>query len=126
MGKYGVNPNDVVYVVSQAVYFQLLEDAEFQDANLVGDLATKLSGEIGQVFGTRVLMCDEFPAQAANGFGAIAVYARNYVMPRTTWCDFRVRLRSCESAQSACCFTKNWFHRSNRWCYFQVGVQIQS
>ena len=82
MGKYGVNPNDVVYIVSQSAYFQLLEDAEFQDANLVGDMATKLTGEIGQVFGSKVLMCDEFPAQAANGYGAIAVYARNYVMPR--------------------------------------------
>jgi HK97 family phage prohead protease len=82
MGKYGVNPNDVVYIVSQAVYFQLLEDAEFQDANLVGDMATKLNGEIGQVYGSKILMCDEFPAQAANGYGAIAVYARNYVMPR--------------------------------------------
>jgi HK97 family phage prohead protease len=82
MGKYGVNPQDVVYVVSQAVYFQLLEDAEFQDANLVGDMATKLRGEIGQVFGSKILLCDEFPAQAANGYGAVAVYARNYVMPR--------------------------------------------
>ena len=82
MGKYGVNPNDVVYIVSQSAYFQLLEDAEFQDANLVGDMATKLTGEIGQVFGSKVLMCDEFPAQAASGYGAIAVYARNYVMPR--------------------------------------------
>ena len=82
MGKYGVNPNDVTYIVSQSAYFQLLEDAEFQDANLVGDMATKLTGEIGQVFGSRVLLCDEFPAQAANGYGAIAVYARNYVMPR--------------------------------------------
>ena len=82
MGKYGVNPNDVVYIVSQSAYFQLLEDAEFQDANLVGDMATKLTGEIGQVFGSRVLLCDEFPAQGANAFGAIAVYARNYVMPR--------------------------------------------
>ena len=82
MGKYGVNPADVVYIVSQRTYFELLEDAEFQDANLVGDMATKLRGEIGQVFGSRILLCDEFPAQAANGFGAIAVYARNYVMPR--------------------------------------------
>jgi HK97 family phage prohead protease len=82
MGKYGVNPADVTYIVSQSAYFQLLEDAEFQDANLVGDMATKLTGEIGQVFGSKVLLCDEFPAQAANGFGAIAVYARNYVMPR--------------------------------------------
>jgi len=82
MGKYGVNPQDVVYVVSQDVYYNLLEDAEFQDANLVGDMATKLSGEIGQVFGSRVLLCDEFASKAAAKFNAVAVYTRNYVMPR--------------------------------------------
>jgi hypothetical protein len=82
MGKYGVNPQDVVYVVSQDVYYNLLEDAEFQDANLVGDMATKLSGEIGQVFGSRVLLCDEFATKAAAKFNAVAVYTRNYVMPR--------------------------------------------
>ena len=82
MGKYGVNPNDVVYLVSQDAYYNLLEDAEFQDVNLVGDLSTKLSGEIGQVFGSRVILCDEFPAKAAAKFAAVAVYTRNYVMPR--------------------------------------------
>ena len=82
MGKYGVNPSEVVYIVSQTSYYQLLEDAEFQDANLVGDMATKLSGEIGQVFGSRVLLCDEFATPAVSKFAAIAVYPRNYVMPR--------------------------------------------
>ena len=82
MGKYGVNPSEVVYIVSQRTYFELLEDAEFQDANLVGDMATKLNGEIGQVFGSRVLLCDEFATPAVSKFAAIAVYPRNYVMPR--------------------------------------------
>ena len=82
MGKYGVNPNEVIYIVSQAGYFNLLEDAEFQDANLVGDMATKLTGEIGQVFGSRVLLCDEFVSAAATKHLAVAVYPRNYVMPR--------------------------------------------
>jgi len=82
MGKYGVNPSEVVYVVSQRSYFELLEDAEFQDANLVGDMATKLSGEIGQVYGSRVLLCDEFATPAVAKFGAIAVNPRNYVLPR--------------------------------------------
>ena len=82
MGKYGVNPADVVYIVSQRSYFELLEDAEFQDANLVGDMATKLNGEIGQVFGSRVLLCDEFATPAVSKFAAIAVYPRNYVIPR--------------------------------------------
>ena len=82
MGKYGVNPSDVVYIVSQRTYFELLEDAEFQDANLVGDQATKLSGEIGQVFGSRVLLCDEFATPAVSKFAAIAVNPMNFVMPR--------------------------------------------
>ena len=82
MGKYGVNPADVVYVVSQRTYFELLEDPEFQDANLVGDMATKLSGEIGQVFGSRVLLCDEFKTPAVGTFAAIAVNPRNFVLPR--------------------------------------------
>ena len=82
MGKYGINPSEVVYIVSQRSYYELLEDAEFQDANLVGDMATKLNGEIGQVFGSRVLMCDEFATPAVSKFAAIAVNPRNYVMPR--------------------------------------------
>jgi len=52
MGKYGINPSEVIYIVSQRSYYELLEDAEFQDANLVGDMATKLNGEIGQVYGS--------------------------------------------------------------------------
>ncbi len=82
MGKYGVNPSEVVYIVSQTVYYNLLEDSEFQDANLVGDMATKLKGEIGQVFGSRVLLCDEFATPAVSKFAAIAVNPRNYVVPR--------------------------------------------
>jgi HK97 family phage prohead protease len=82
MGKYGINPQDVTYIVSQDVYFNLLEDIDFQDVQLVGDMATKLSGEIGQVFGSRVLLCDEFATKAAGKYGAVAVNTRNYVMPR--------------------------------------------
>ena len=82
MGKYGVNPQEVVYIVSQEAYYNLLEDANFQDVNLVGDMATKLSGEIGQVFGSRVLICDEFQARAVNKTHAVALYARNFIMPR--------------------------------------------
>ena len=82
MGKYGINPSDVVYIVSSTVYYNLLEDAEFQDVNLVGDMATKLNGEIGMVFGSKVIVSDEFPTAAVNMPAAIAVYPKNYVMPR--------------------------------------------
>jgi HK97 family phage prohead protease len=82
MGKYGINASDIFYCVSSTVYFNLLEDAEFQDVNLVGSAATKLNGEIGSVFGTKIIVCDEFPTAAVNMPAAIAVWPRNYVMPR--------------------------------------------
>ena len=82
MGKYGINPAEVLYIVNQQEYFNLLSDAEFQDANLVGDMATKLSGEIGSVFGSRILICDEFATPAVSKVHAVCVYPRNYVMPR--------------------------------------------
>lgn len=81
MGKYGLNPDDVVFIVSLDSYYQLLEDAEFQDVNLVGSAATKLSGEIGSVFGSKVIVCPEFATAAVNKFYAVAVYARNFVRP---------------------------------------------
>ena len=82
MGKYGLRASDVGYIVSQRAYFELLEDAEFQDFNLVNTAATKLSGEVGQVFGSPVMVCDEFPDAAAGKYYALAVNTRNFVIPR--------------------------------------------
>lgn len=82
MGKYGLRANDVAYIVSQRAYFELLEDPEFQDFNLVNTMATKMSGEVGQVFGSAVMVCDEFPAAAAGAYYALAVNTRNFVVPR--------------------------------------------
>jgi HK97 family phage prohead protease len=82
MGKYGLRANDVAYIVSQKAYFELLEDPEFQDFNLVNQMATKMTGEVGQVFGSPVMVCDEFPAAAAGAYYALAVNTRNFVVPR--------------------------------------------
>jgi hypothetical protein len=82
MGKWGMNPRDVIYIVNSTEYFNLLSDAEFQDVNLVGNMATKLNGEIGEVFGSKVIVCDEFKTPAVSKFFALAVNAKNFVMPR--------------------------------------------
>ena len=82
MGKYGMNPADVVYIVNMTEYYNLLSDAEFQDVNLVGNVATKLNGEIGSVFGTKIIVCDEFATPAVSKMYGLAVWPRNYVMPR--------------------------------------------
>jgi HK97 family phage prohead protease len=82
MGKYGLDPRNVVYIVSQDAYFQLIEDPEFADADLVGSQANKLTGEVGRLYGSQVIMCDEFAPAAAGNYLALAVNRRNFVIPR--------------------------------------------
>ena len=82
MGKYGVRPEDVVYIVSLAEYHNLIADAAYADADKVGNLATKLTGEVGRVYGSPVIVSDEFAAAAVSKYYAVAVNTRNFVIPR--------------------------------------------
>ena len=83
MGKYGVNPADVVYIVNQTEWFNLMDDAEFQDVNLVGmDLASKVKGAVGMVYGSPVVLCDEFATAATGKYYAVAVNPKMFAMGR--------------------------------------------
>ena len=84
MGKYGLNPADVTYIVSSNSYYDLLSDSAFQTLDEVGsDLAIRVTGTIGAVFGSPVVVSEEFPADnTAGSEAAYAVYTRNYVIPR--------------------------------------------
>ncbi len=82
MGKYGLRPTDIVYVVSLRAYHELIADSAYADSSQVEGLATKLTGQVGQVYGTPVIVSDEFATPAVDKFFACAVNARNYVIPR--------------------------------------------
>ena len=83
MGKYGLNPSDITYIVSPNMYYDLLSDSAFQTLDEVGsDLAIRVVGTIGAVFGSPVIVSEEFAAEGAGVPVAFAVYARNYVVPR--------------------------------------------
>ena len=83
MGKYGLVPSEMVYIVSQDSYFDLLNDANFQTLDEVGsDLAARVVGTIGAVYGSAVVVSEEFPAAANGTPAAFAVNTRNYVIPR--------------------------------------------
>ena len=83
MGKYGINPSDVAYIISQARYYELIEDSGFADITDVGsDIATKLTGAIGAVYGSPVIVSDSFAAEANGIPCAFAVNTRNYAIPR--------------------------------------------
>jgi len=84
MGVYGMNPQDIVYIVSQDRYYDLLEDPEFTNINEVGsDMALKITGLVGAVYGSPIVVSDNFPAEVEDGaLGALAVNTRNFVIPR--------------------------------------------
>jgi len=83
MGKYGLAPAEMAYIVSQQSYFDLLNDANFQTLDEVGsDLAARVVGTVGAVYGSPVIVSEEFPTEAAGAPAAFACYTRNYVVPR--------------------------------------------
>jgi HK97 family phage prohead protease len=83
MGRYGVNPTDMAYIVSNDGFYDLLNDANFQTLDEVGsDLAARVTGTIGAVYGTPVIVSEEFAAPGVGVPAALCVNTRNYVIPR--------------------------------------------
>lgn len=80
LGAWGLNPADVIFVVSTEEYYNLLEDADFQTMDKVGSQATFLTGQIGSVANTPVLVSAELPAKADGAVGAIAYVPGNFVV----------------------------------------------
>jgi HK97 family phage major capsid protein len=86
LGVWGLDPADVVYIVNSSVYYNLLEDTVFQTMNQVGPAATLLTGQIGQIGNSPVLVSGELgdpSATAGTTFanvGAICVAPGNFVV----------------------------------------------
>jgi len=79
LGVFGHNPSDVIYIVNHDVYFDLLEDPDFRTMDLVGDKATILTGQVGRIAGSPVVVSGEFPAAAASNAAAVCVNMSNYL-----------------------------------------------
>lgn len=83
LGIFGLDPADVTYVVSSDVYYDLLDDTVFQTMNQVGNQATLLTGQIGQIGNSPVVVSGEFVAKAAGAsgvnVGAICVATSNFI-----------------------------------------------
>ena len=83
MGRFGVNPADITYIVGQEGYYDLLRDPDFQSLDEVGnDLATRVTGQIGSVFGSPIVVSEQMPAKAASAAACVAVYNKGFVIPR--------------------------------------------
>ena len=80
LGAWGLNPSDIIFVVSTEGYYDLLEDTLFQTMDKVGSQATALTGQIGQVGNTPVLVSAELPAKADTAVGAICYAPANFLV----------------------------------------------
>ena len=85
LGAWGLDPSELVYIVSTEVYYDLLDDTTFQTMNQVGVQATLLTGQVGSLGNTPVLVSGEFPtkaggaASASTNIGAICVAPGNFL-----------------------------------------------
>ncbi len=83
LGVLGLDPSEVTYVVSSEVYFDLLEDTTFTTMDKVGNKATLLTGQIGAIGNSPVVVSGEFAAKAAGATGvniaALAINTSNFV-----------------------------------------------
>ena len=85
LGAWGLEQSDLRYIVSTDVYYNLLDDTLFQTMDKVGPNATLLSGQIGLIGQTPVLVSDAFPtkaggaATASTNIGAICVAPANFI-----------------------------------------------
>ena len=66
LGAWGLDPKDVTFVVSQDMYFDLLEDTSFQTMDKVGINAVLLTGQIGAVGNSPVLVSSMFLPKAGG------------------------------------------------------------
>ena len=83
MGRFGLNPTDVTYIVGQDSYYDLLKDPGFQTIDEVGsDTALRLVGQIGSVYGSPVIVSEQMPADSGSAVAAVAVYNQGFVIPR--------------------------------------------
>ena len=86
LGAWGLNQSELVFVVNTEVYYSLLEDTLFQTMDKVGTQATILTGQVGSLAGTPVLVSAELPANAAgtstgvNNIGALCYAPGNFLV----------------------------------------------
>jgi HK97 family phage major capsid protein len=79
LGAWGLDPAEIVFAVSTDVYYQLLEDTTFQTMNQVGVQATLLTGQIGSIGNSPVLVSGEFATKASGSLGAICFAPGNFL-----------------------------------------------
>jgi HK97 family phage prohead protease/HK97 family phage major capsid protein len=80
LGLWGLDPAGVIYVVSQDMYYNLLDDTSFQTMDKVGTSATLLTGQIGSIGNSPVLVSGEFAAEGASAIAGMCFAPGNFLV----------------------------------------------
>ena len=78
LGVLGVDPTKLLYILSVDAYNELLSEGEFDDVQLVGNTASKLTGTIGNFYGSPVVVSDLI---GTDGDGLV-VNTDAFIIPR--------------------------------------------
>jgi len=97
MGLRGLDASKLRVLVSYDAWYDLQDDPEWKDVNVVGDAnAIKLRGQVGRFYGMPVIATEHFPATALDVvFGAIidpTAFKRTQQRGLTLRTDFDVEL----------------------------------
>jgi HK97 family phage prohead protease/HK97 family phage major capsid protein len=85
LGAWGLEPSELAFIVSQDVYYDLLDDTAFLTVDKAGPSATILTGQVGYVGNTPVMVSSMFPTKAGGAstattnIGAICVAPANFL-----------------------------------------------
>ena len=81
LGVWGLEPSELIMFVSQAAYYDLLEDATFQSTDKISESRnTLITGQVGLIAQTPVVVSAQMTGAAANDALAVMVNPRNFVV----------------------------------------------
>lgn len=80
LGAWGLDPSELVYIVNTDVYYDLLDDENFQTVDKVGAKATLLTGQVGSLANTPVLVSAEFGDKVVGEAGAVCFNPGNFLV----------------------------------------------
>ncbi|MCS5594467.1 MAG: HK97 family phage prohead protease [Porticoccaceae bacterium] len=82
MGAFGINPDDLVYVCNVKGYHDLLVDADFDTFDEVGALATRVTGQVGRLYGSPVIVSDRLAGGTDEGSCAAVINKNSCLLGR--------------------------------------------
>ena len=80
LGTWGLDPSELMFIVSEDAYYDLLNDDTFKDSAKIGaDKNVLRTGQVGSVLNIPVVLSGEFKSKGVGNFAAVCVYANNFL-----------------------------------------------